>query len=1093
MEPVKRNLSLTSLHGDNGLSGLQSREVVHRGSSGAENQNAPPPFDLDDAMRIKKEAANLLACGSIQNDQLRKEMSDSLSRYEALLEEITSGEELSAERIMVLMDSGYGLQNLMGLAVKGYRKLGSVRNSQLANGSESSSPREYLGGEKYNTGWIFDQKIYDPTVEKMYPTMPVDIRSHDEGASDIEVDDDGWVWHVQSFYFSDTTNFPDHPNASYSLAIYISPDAGSTWWLYEVLYDTSGKDLINPRLAVDILPDDNRFFIAYEYAFSGTDHDVYVYSESFSATPNVQDVGIGTSSLMEKNPDIASDYQASQTSYRVVAFEKEASAGSYNFDIYASQSTGAGASADWSTAVSVAADSASERNPSLSNGASGSSAFTQYMHLAYNYDSYSTSQLLLNNGFESGNNGNWTVNSSGDIDSTAGHPRTGTYCAWLAGVNSYTDFIYQDVAIPANAVQATLSLYLKMTTAEGSSTPYDYLYVQLRDTGNNVLTTLQTISNVNQATYATYQPITFDVTAYRGQTVRVYFLATTDSASITSFFIDDTTLNVTTPSGYEIRYAKAAHPGSTSYPAGLQAASKITVLSNVGLGWEYGPPSVVSTHGGGSTTWTQARIAVAAGQHFPADSPNTGDLERHQVCFAWNMCNGGTTCGTMTCGADTLSKNWQEAYLYDGRGDEKYPSLIQDGAGLQTSGLSEHPFLYMAYFHRAADSPSELGEVQMILSDPSDETCDGFIYAYWYYFTASYTISDPDNLVSPTARTINAFNYWDLSYAGAGATFNKKISHVSGGTNEDVFYTTLGDNYSFYTYSGGDYLDLVISLDDVTYATKHTFAWASNYTREIIAVSPQEESGYTYTFSNWSNSQTDPKLSVLTEYCDPVNPCPTIDFIATYQGCLTMTPPAIESVSDWNSSCSLMISFTQGSPATQHDLYMDGGSTPVLTNISSPAYYSPPDGGSHSFVVRAVNGSCHADSGITAQSDSNCGAVSCVAPSPEVIETVNTDKSGFKWTNISGADYYRVVRGLQSNLAALITSATDFSCRSFGIVNGTTGFVFDGTDDSSGVVGRCYYYIIQGYDCDDPDAAYLGPAGNATAGTRQVEMPAVCN
>jgi len=1226
------------------------KQAVVRGESGKENRNAPPPFDFQRAEEVAAKADAVLLAGSFAgNEELRSNIESSLAELRILIEDQRGISDLASDQIISLMDSQYEVENLCGLAEKGTRELKSLRFVAFGKDGKPDFSGETAfgdgGASKVNTGWILDQKVYDPSVEKTYPTIPVDIRSHDEGASDIEVDDDGWMWEVQSFFFSDTTNIPDHLNPSYCLAVYLSPDGGTTWYLYEVLYDPAGKDIINPRLAVDILPSENRFYIAYEYAYSASDHDIFVYSESFSAIPAAQDAPVAASALMERNPDIASDYQNGQTPYKVVAFEKEASAGSYNYDICASQcfsdagqllvnpgfesgnvswnasnaniiSTGQARSgtyaakmgttssitdtiyqdiavpigppasltlwlkiisaetttttvydtfalqvrdtsnnvlatllslsnlnkaayaaytnlsydlsayggqtirlaltatndsalvtsfyADdmalnispgpaWSAPSTVAADASSERNPALSNGASGNSTFTQYMHLAYNYDSFSTAQALLNNGFESGNDGRWTVNSSGDINCGGGYQRTGTCCAWLAGINSYTDFIYQDVAVPADAVSVNLSFYLKISSAEGTTTAYDFLYVQLRDTANNVLATLQTLSNKDKTAYSTYQPLTFNILPYAGQTVRVYFLATTNSTNITSFFLDDTAVNITTPSGYEVRYAKAQHPGSTSYPAGLASASKLTVLSNIGIGWEYGPPAVVATHGGGSSTWVQGRVAVAADQHFPADQPAAGDLERHQICFAWNMCNGSSTCGTMTCGADTLSKNWQENWFYDGRGDERYPSLIQDGAGLQTSGLDLHPFIYMAYFHRAADSPSELGEVQMILSDPSDETCDGFIYAYWYYFTASYTISDPDNLVSPVPRTINAFNYWGLSYAGAGATFNKEISHVSGGANDDIFCTTLGDNYSFYSYSNGDYLSLVISLDGVTYATKHTFAWASNYERDIIAVSPQEDGGYTYTFSNWSNGQTYPILKILSEYCDPVNPCPIVDFIATYSGCPTMTPPVIDGISNLDGSCSLMIVFTQGSPATQHDLYVDGGVTPVLTNISSPAYYSPPDGNSHNYVVRAVSGVCYADSLLYAQADPDCGAVSCVAPASEVIETVNTDKSGFKWTNISGADYYRVARGIQSNLAALLTSGTDFSCRSFGISDGATGFVFDGSDDSSGVSGRCYYYMIQGYDCEDPDSSYLGPPGNATAGVRQVELAAPCN
>ena len=57
-----------------------------------------------------------------------------------------------------------------------------------------------------------------------------------------------------------------------------------------------------------------------------------------------------------------------------------------------------------------------------------------------------------------------------------------------------------------------------------------------------MLATLATYSNLNKATG--YSQKSFDVTAYRGQTIRVYFLGTEDSSLQTSFVIDDTALNV---------------------------------------------------------------------------------------------------------------------------------------------------------------------------------------------------------------------------------------------------------------------------------------------------------------------------------------------------------------------------------------------------------------------------------------------------------------------------------------------------------------------------------------------------------------------
>ena len=52
------------------------------------------------------------------------------------------------------------------------------------------------------------------------------------------------------------------------------------------------------------------------------------------------------------------------------------------------------------------------------------------------------------------------------------------------------------------------------------------------------LATLATFSNLNKTTG--YVLRTFDLTAFRGQTIRIYFLGTEDSFLQTSFVIDDT-------------------------------------------------------------------------------------------------------------------------------------------------------------------------------------------------------------------------------------------------------------------------------------------------------------------------------------------------------------------------------------------------------------------------------------------------------------------------------------------------------------------------------------------------------------------------
>jgi hypothetical protein len=153
------------------------------------------------------------------------------------------------------------------------------------------------------------------------------------------------------------------------------------------------------------------------------------------------------------------------------------------------------------------------------------------------------SQLLANPGFESGAV-SW-ASTAGVIDNSTGQAaRTGSWKAWMDGYGSaHTDTLSQDVAIPSTATTATLSFYLHIDSAETTTTTaFDKLTVQIRNTAGTVLATLGTYSNLNKATG--YSQKSFNVIAYKGQTIRVYFTATEDSSLQTSFVVDDTALNV---------------------------------------------------------------------------------------------------------------------------------------------------------------------------------------------------------------------------------------------------------------------------------------------------------------------------------------------------------------------------------------------------------------------------------------------------------------------------------------------------------------------------------------------------------------------
>jgi hypothetical protein len=147
--------------------------------------------------------------------------------------------------------------------------------------------------------------------------------------------------------------------------------------------------------------------------------------------------------------------------------------------------------------------------------------------------------LLLNRGFESGSV-NWTATAGVINNSTQQTPRTGAWYAWLNGYGvTHTDSLFQQITVPSTANSVTLSFWLKISSAETTTTTvFDRLQVQVRNSSNTVLTTLATFSNLNETSGYTFR--TFDLTAFRGQTIRIYFLGTEDSSLATSFVIDDT-------------------------------------------------------------------------------------------------------------------------------------------------------------------------------------------------------------------------------------------------------------------------------------------------------------------------------------------------------------------------------------------------------------------------------------------------------------------------------------------------------------------------------------------------------------------------
>ncbi|MGX7825765.1 S8 family peptidase [Actinokineospora sp. 24-640] len=146
----------------------------------------------------------------------------------------------------------------------------------------------------------------------------------------------------------------------------------------------------------------------------------------------------------------------------------------------------------------------------------------------------SPGQKLVNPGFESGttgwSNATWTIYPWTGV----GAPRSGTRSSWIGGYGyTQTETLQQSVTIPAGCTNSTLSMYLKISTAEYEPAVFDTFTVKVGST------TLATYTNLNPSGYALRS---FNVGAFAGQTVTVSFTGVEDWSYETSFVLDDLAL-----------------------------------------------------------------------------------------------------------------------------------------------------------------------------------------------------------------------------------------------------------------------------------------------------------------------------------------------------------------------------------------------------------------------------------------------------------------------------------------------------------------------------------------------------------------------
>ncbi|MBC8449938.1 MAG: hypothetical protein H8D78_19565 [Chloroflexi bacterium] len=154
----------------------------------------------------------------------------------------------------------------------------------------------------------------------------------------------------------------------------------------------------------------------------------------------------------------------------------------------------------------------------------------------------SCDDLVRNGDFEQGTSdpAPWILGGHTEISDQ--RPHGGDFGAWMGDYQATDDTLYQLVTIPADSDTAELRYWWSMQSVDDVETPYDYLYVTLQAADGMPLGDLETLDNT--VARDTWTQVSFDLSDYRGVSLRIHFRCTGNEQFNTGFFVDDVELEV---------------------------------------------------------------------------------------------------------------------------------------------------------------------------------------------------------------------------------------------------------------------------------------------------------------------------------------------------------------------------------------------------------------------------------------------------------------------------------------------------------------------------------------------------------------------
>jgi hypothetical protein len=142
--------------------------------------------------------------------------------------------------------------------------------------------------------------------------------------------------------------------------------------------------------------------------------------------------------------------------------------------------------------------------------------------------------VLINPSFET--SGAWRVSGRAYIDGRRAFD--GGWAAFFGGYDRANDFMAQTVTVPSWAETGALYFATNMGSLDSMSLGFDRLRISVFDQGTNFLADGSIWNNSSRDVWRTWRMPVDNVIRYRGQTMTVAMLGTTDSSLFTSWWVD---------------------------------------------------------------------------------------------------------------------------------------------------------------------------------------------------------------------------------------------------------------------------------------------------------------------------------------------------------------------------------------------------------------------------------------------------------------------------------------------------------------------------------------------------------------------------